>query len=108
MPVSTRQSGSATIIDVTGNVTISTSPPFRKTLLETLKLSPRVIVNLQRVPYIDSSGIASLVEALKESQNLKNRLILFGLSPTARNVFELTRLIQVFEVYDTEEQALAA
>jgi anti-anti-sigma regulatory factor len=48
------------------------------------------------------------VEGLKESQGLKNRFILFGLSKPAREVMRLTRLINVFEVYETEAQALEA
>lgn len=108
METSLRQSGQATIVDVVGDIDLQNSPRLRKLLLETLRLSPRVIVNLGQVRYIDSSGIASLVEGLKESQSLKNRFILFGLSKPAREVLRLTRLISVFEVYETEEQALGA
>jgi len=108
MQASVRQSGNATIVDVVGDIDLENSPRLRKTLLEALRQAPRVIVNLQQVGYIDSSGIASLVEGLKESQTRKTRFILFGLSKAAREVFRLTRLIHVFEVYETEEQALAA
>ncbi len=110
MQISTRQSGDATIVDVVGDIDLHNSPDVRKVLLEALreKRAPRVLVNLQAVGYIDSSGVASLVEGLKASQNLKSRIILFGLSPAAREVLELTRLIKLFEVYENEEQALGA
>lgn len=108
MQTSVRQSGNALILDVVGDIDLQNSPRLRKTLLDTLRRSPRVIVNLAQVRYIDSSGIASLVEGLKESQSLKNRFILFGLSKPAREVLRLTRLITVFEVYETEDQALGA
>ena len=108
MQTSLRQSGNAVIVDVVGDIDLQNSPRLRKTLLEALQQSPRVIVNLQQVHYIDSSGIASLVEGLKESQSLKKRFILFGLSKPAREVLRLTRLINVFEVCETEEQALKA
>jgi anti-sigma B factor antagonist len=72
------------------------------------KRAPRVIVNLKDVRYIDSSGVASLVEGLKVSRNMNSRFMLYGLSPAAREVLELSRLIKVFEVYDNEEQALNA
>jgi len=68
--------------------------------------TPRVIVNLEQVRYIDSAGVASLVEGLKLSRDLKSTFALYGLSRTAREVLELTRLIKVFEVYDNEEEAL--
>jgi anti-sigma B factor antagonist len=108
MDISTRQLDSASIVDVIGDITLYNSPQMRKVLLELLKEKParRVIVNLQRVRYIDSAGVASLVEGLKVSRDLKTGFVLFGLSRTTREVFELTRLIKVFEVYETEEEAL--
>jgi len=108
MDISTRQSGSATIVDVIGDITLYNSPQVRKVIIDLLKDKrvPRVIVNLLRVNYIDSAGVASLVEGLKLSRDLKSSFALFGLSRTAREVLELTRLIKVFEVYVTEDDAL--
>jgi len=108
MEISTRQSDSTTIVDVTGDITLYNSPQMRKVLLELLreKRVPRVIVNLQNVRYIDSAGVASLVEGLKVSRDMKSGFALYGLTRTAREVLELTRLIKVFEVHDTEEEAL--
>jgi len=108
MNISTRVSGDATIVDVAGDITLYSSPEVRRVLLELLreKRIPRVVVNLQSVRYIDSAGVASLVEGLKVSRDLKSGLALYGLSRTTREVLELTRLIRVFEVYETEEEAL--
>ncbi len=64
---------------------------------------PRVVINLSKVHYIDSSGVASLVEGLKASRDLGSRFILFGLSTAAREILQLSRLIKVFEVYENEE-----
>jgi anti-anti-sigma regulatory factor len=55
---------------------------------------------------MDSSGVASLVEALKASRDLCSRFILAGLSTSARDVLQLSPLIKVFEVCDNEEQAM--
>jgi anti-sigma B factor antagonist len=108
MELSTRQFEEATIVDVVGDITLYNSPNVRKTLLDLLrtKRSPRVIVNLEKVRYIDSAGVASLVEGLKVSRDLKSGFALYGLTKTTREVLELTRLIRVFEVYDTEAEAL--
>lgn len=110
MQISTRQAGTSTIVDVVGDIDLYNSPEIRKVLLETIrdKRVPRVVINLKEVRYIDSSGVASLVEGLKVSRNVNSRFILYGLSPAAREVLELSRLIKVFEVYENEEQALAA
>jgi anti-sigma B factor antagonist len=109
MNISTRQIENACIVDVTGDITLYNTPEVRKTLLDLLKEKrvSRVIVNLQNVKYIDSAGVASLVEGLKISRDMKSGFALYGLSRTTREVLELTRLLKVFEVYDTEAQALA-
>lgn len=108
MDISTRQAGNATVVDVTGDITLYNSPEVRRVLMDLLKEKhrPRVIVNMLNVKYIDSAGVASLVEGLKVSRDLKSSFALYGLSRTAREVLELTRLIKVFEVYNNEEEAL--
>jgi len=82
---------------------------LRKVLLKELReiKTPRVILNLTGVRYIDSSGVASLVEGLKAARDQGLRFILYGLSPSAREVLQLSRLIKIFEVFDNEQQALA-
>jgi anti-sigma B factor antagonist len=108
MDVSTREVGNATIVDIVGDITLYNSPEVRRVLLSLLKEKRvlRVIVNLERVKYIDSAGVASLVEGLKTSRDLNSGFALYGLSRTTREVLELTRLIKVFEVHDNEEEAL--
>jgi anti-sigma B factor antagonist len=109
MNISTRQVDNASIVDVIGDITLYNTPEVRKILLDLLKekRAKRVIVNLMNVKYIDSAGVASLVEGLKISRDMKSEFALYGLSRTTREVLELTRLLKVFEVHDTEEQALA-
>jgi anti-sigma B factor antagonist len=106
--ISTRQSGQATIVDINGDVTLYNSPEIRKALMDALnkKGEHRVIVNMCGVNYIDSAGVASLVEGLKLARSLKNGFALFGLNKHPREVLELTRLIKVFEIYDTENEAV--
>ena len=108
MELSTRELGAAIIVDVVGDITLYNSPDMRKMLIDLLKTQrkPRVIVNMLSVKYIDSAGVASLVEGLKIARDLKSTFALFGLSRTAREVLELTRLIKVFEVYNNEQEAL--
>ena len=108
--ISTRQAGGATVVDIVGDITLHNSPEVRKTLLVALhgKGAGRVIVNLKDVRYIDSSGVASLVEGLKASRQTGIRLALVGLSPAARQVLELTRLLKLFEVHEDEQEALKA
>ncbi len=107
--ITTRPNGIATIVDVTGEITLYNAPDLRKALMDLLKVkkAPRVVVNMIKVAYIDSAGVACLVEALKVSRESKLGFALFGLNRVAKEVFELTRLINVFDVYGTEEEALS-
>ena len=99
-----------TILDLSGDIDLANSPAMRKALLGEIKekRTPRVFLNLKNVRFIDSSGIASLVEALKASRDLGSRLILYGLNKTVREVMQLSRLQKIFEIYEDEEQALAS
>ncbi|MGH9405846.1 MAG: STAS domain-containing protein [Terriglobia bacterium] len=108
MRTAIRERPGTTIVDVTGDIDMGTSPSLRKTLLESLKKIPRLVVNLREVQYVDSSGIASLVEVLKEARDKNKRLILLGLNPAVREALRLTRLNTIFEILETEEEALQA
>jgi anti-sigma B factor antagonist len=103
-----RQSGGATIVDINGDITLRSTPEVRKALLDLLrdKRADRVLVSLEKVRYIDSAGVASLVEALRVSRDTKRGFALFGLGRVPRQVLELTRLTKVFEIYDDEASAL--
>lgn len=110
MQISIRRVDNATIFDVSGDIDLANSPEVRKALLREVRENrkPRVVLNLSDVRYIDSSGVASLVESLKASRDIGSRFILFGLRGPAREVLQLTRLLKVFEIYDTEVEALAS
>jgi anti-sigma B factor antagonist len=108
MNISTRQLEGATIVDINGDITLYNTPEVRKVLIALFKEqhAKRVIVNLEKVKYVDSAGVASLVEALKVARDVKSGFALFGLSRSTREVLELTRLMKVFEVHNTEAEAL--
>ena len=109
MQISARRHDKVTIFDLTGDIDFANSRELRQSVLHEIRENRplRVVVNLSKVRYIDSSGVASLVEGLKASRDLGSHFILFGLSTSAREVLQLSRLIKVFEVCDSEEQALA-
>ena len=110
MEISARRMDKTTILDISGDIDLAHSGEVRRIILLEFrdKRTPRVILNLLKVNYIDSSGVASLVEGLKASRDVGSRLILFGLSPIAHEVLQLSRLLKIFEIYDTEEKALEA
>ena len=109
MQISARRLDKTTIFDVTVDVDLATSPELRKALLHELRDAriPRVILNLKAVRYMDSSGVASLVEGLKVSRDSGAKLILYGLTPSVREVLQLSKLLKIFEIYENEEQAIS-
>jgi anti-sigma B factor antagonist len=104
--ISIRDVGGTKVVEVEGDVNLRTSPAFRRTLFETLAQAARVALNLKAIRYIDSSGIATLIEVLKDSQRLNKEFVLFGLSPAVHEVFRLTHVIRVFQIFQTELEAL--
>ena len=109
MQISCRRHDKVTIFDLSGDFDFANSRQLHESVLREIQenRTPQVVVNLSAVRYIDSSIVASLVEALKASRNLGVRFILFRLSTPAREVLQLSRLIKVFEIYETEDQAAA-
>jgi anti-sigma B factor antagonist len=109
LQISARHLDKITIFDLSGDIDLATSPELRKALLRELRelRIPRVILNLKAVRYIDSSGVASLVEGLKASRDVGSRFILFGLNTTVREVLQLSKLVRIFEICENEEQAIA-
>ncbi|HEX8879334.1 MAG TPA: STAS domain-containing protein [Candidatus Acidoferrum sp.] len=109
LQISARHLDRTTILDVSGDIDLASSPDLRKALLRELRelRIPRVVLNLKAVEYVDSSGVASLVEGLKASRDVGSRLILFGLNTAVREVLQLSKLLKIFEIAETEEQAVA-
>jgi anti-sigma B factor antagonist len=108
--ISARRHDKTTIFDLSGDIDFANSRDVRDSVLREIRESrtARVVVNLSQVRYIDSSGVASLVEGLKAARDLGSRFILVGLSTSAREVLQLSRLLRVFEVYENEQEALAS
>ena len=98
------------ILDVSGNIDLPNSPEVRRVLLREIREKgvTRVVLNLTAVTYIDSSGVASLVEGLKASRESGTRLVLFGLNSSPREAFKIVGLLKLFEIYENEEQAMTS
>jgi anti-anti-sigma factor len=109
MDINVKRDASRSVVEVSGDIDLYSSPKLRDTILDLLQKrnQDKVIVNLSQVQYVDSSGIASLVEGLQEAKKRNARLILVGLNDGPRHVLELTRLLNVFEIAASEEEASA-
>lgn len=100
------QNGGA-VVALNGDVDLQTSPEARRILLEVVSNHRIVVVDLSAVSYIDSSGIASLVEALQRGRQSGSRLALASVSEAALRVLQLAKLDKVFKIYPSVDVALA-
>lgn len=109
MEVRARRVEGALVIDVKGEVDLFSSPKMRSAIIEALNSDQvsRVAVNFGEVRYIDSSGVATLVEGLQLARSKNRKFVLFGLQQRAREVLELARLDKVFDIRAGEVEALA-
>ena len=93
----------ATII---GDIDLARSPALRLELLDLVKQKPkRLVVDLSGVPYMDSSGVATLIEALQHQRKAGAKMVLCGLQAKVRSIFEIARLDAVFKIVPDCEAA---
>jgi anti-sigma B factor antagonist len=95
-----------TVVDLEGAIDLQNSRGLRTTLFERLAVTSRLALNMTGIRYIDSSGIAILVEVFKQARHLEKDFVLFGVGPAVYDVLKLTNLLGVFRVTDTEDHAL--
>jgi anti-sigma B factor antagonist len=103
----TGEGTSVIVLTPAGRLDITTAWQFRLKLQECIsKLSRHVVVNLGQVNFIDSSGLTSLVAGMRDADKVRGSFRICNVHPEARLVFEVTMMDSVFEIFDTEEQAL--
>ncbi len=95
------------IIRIKGDVDLYSSPKVRSQIVSLItKKNNNLLVDLSQVTYMDSSGVATLVEALQIINRVGGKLKLFSLGQAIKDVFELSRLDKVFDICQNEQQAL--
>lgn len=107
MNITHETQGVAAIFTVAGQVDMHTSPNLRGHLRKALdgKASP-LVVDLTSVSFIDSSGLATLIEALQAVGRYGGKLRLCGLAPDVRKLFDLAQLSTIFDLRATRGDAL--
>ncbi len=95
------------IVAVSGEVDMNTSLEVRSALTPLFAENPKaLVVDLSGVGYMDSSGVATLVEGLQWSHRSQIPFRLYGMTPAVKDVFEMARLEGLFDIFDTREAAL--
>jgi anti-sigma B factor antagonist len=109
MSVKMEQKNGLTICQVDGEIDINTAPDIKKVFDKLLsKKESKVVINLAKVTYVDSSGLATLVEILKNMRGYGGKMKLTNLSPKIKSLFEITKLEKLFEIMSDEEEAISS
>jgi anti-sigma B factor antagonist len=105
---SARIEGDVLLAKVSGEIDLHSSPDLRDILLGALaKYQPKkIILDLSQVPYMDSSAIAVLVEALQKLRKIGGMICLTQLQPRVKGLLQIARLDTVFVLAETEAEAL--
>jgi len=98
--------GRFTVIALEGEIDLYYSPQARDIILKSLREKRAVLIDLSRVSYLDSSGVASLVEGYQLAKSDGLEFALVGVGNAALQVLQLARLDRVFPIYETRAAAL--
>ena len=109
MEINRRETGDIVIFDINGEIDLYNAPEIKEKIKDELnKNKVNVIINLDRVSYIDSSGIGVLISSLSNLKKIGGALKLINVYASVRKVFELTKLTSFFDIYDNEDDAITA
>jgi anti-sigma B factor antagonist len=98
----------ATILTPHGEIDLSRAPSLRMQLTQALTSGPPLLViDLEHVNYMDSSGVATLVEAMQLARRKGSKLVLCRMQDRVRSIFEIARLDMVFKIVPGFEEALS-
>ena len=105
-----RQAGDVTVLDMSGRITIGEGSVALRSAIRRLleEGKKKILLNLAGVGYIDSSGIGELVSSFTAINKDGGQMKLLSLTQKLRDLLTITKLLTVFDSYDTEAEALAA
>lgn len=108
MTVQTFERSKLQVVTLQGRLDAHQGKQVESQLIAAIRAGGQLVVNLGKVHFIDSTGIAVLVKGLKRQRQQAGDLVLCELQQPVRIIFELTRLDKMFTIYPTEHEALQA
>jgi len=96
-------------VEVQGEIDVYTSPRVKETINELIDAGNyNMVVNLEGVRYIDSTGLGVLIGALKKVREKSGKIVLICTNPQIKKIFNITGLIKIFDIYKDEAEALGS
>ncbi len=107
MKITVKEDGGATVLNLDGRLDLATGAALKEEIKKVCdKGAKRVHLNFQKVEFINSSGLGALISVMKLVRIKKGRLTLSNLASYVREIFEITQLSHVFNIYETQEEAI--
>ncbi len=95
------------LIKLEGDLDFHCSPELREELSKLVdRQASKILIDLKKVNYIDSSGLATFVELFQKMKRYGGKLVLFNLTQSVRSVFEIAKLDSIFKLAQNQEEAL--
>jgi len=107
MNIQKRFEGDVAILSLQGRLDLTNASTLKEASKDVLESqAKKMILNLDKVDFINSSGLGALVSVLKEVRNSHGSLRLTNLAPYVKEIFDITQLSNIFEIFPDEKQAL--
>ena len=109
MEITVKDKDGATVLMLSGRLDLASGTTLKEQVKSQLKKGNTMIhLNLAQVDFINSSGLGALVSIMKEVRMQKGRFTLSNLASYVQEIFEITQLSHIFEIYSTEDEAVSS
>ncbi len=110
MATQSRQENNVTILEPSGRIVGPAVSELRQTILPDIEAAetPRILINFENVNMMDSAGLGALMEARALASRKEGRIGVINVGKHIKNLIVLSRIVSLFEHYDSEEEAISA
>ena len=110
MHIEERAAGDVTLLDLKGKMTLGEGDELLKDKVNSVTMQGRrkIVLNLADVPYIDSAGLGEIVRTYTTVSRQGGQMKLLNLTKRITDLLSITKLLTVFETYDTEQDAIGS
>ncbi len=109
MDIKRKDKDNVTVLTLSGRLDLGNGNKLKECVKEILDSERTSIhINLKEVEFVNSSGLGSLVSIMKETRLNRGRLTLSDMADYVREIFDITQLSHIFEIFQTEEEALSS
>ncbi len=109
MDIQKRLEGNVAVLCLHGRLDLTSASSLKEVSKEVLAGEAKnMILNMDKVDFINSSGLGALVSILKEVRNSQGNMRLTNLAPYVKEIFDITQLTNIFEIFPDEKQAISS